>query len=86
MFHLDQFISQYVTKRPVSMFSADIEATRDALTAVLGEEALEPATQEAMQAQLDQIGAMMDTHGRFGTWRALTGFTTKMPSWPATMS
>lgn len=32
MFHLDQFISQYVTKRPVSMFSADIEANRDALT------------------------------------------------------
>ena len=31
MFHLDQFISQYVTKRPVSMFSADIEANRDAL-------------------------------------------------------
>ena len=28
MFHLDQFISQYVTKRPVSMFSADIEANR----------------------------------------------------------
>ena len=28
MFHLDQFISQYVTKRPVSMFSADIEATQ----------------------------------------------------------
>ena len=32
MFHLDQFISQYVTKRPVSMFSADIEANRDALS------------------------------------------------------
>lgn len=32
MFHLDQFISQYVTKRPVSMFSADMEANRDALS------------------------------------------------------
>ena len=34
---------------------------RDALVAVLGEEALEPATQEAIQAQVDQISAMMET-------------------------
>ena len=37
------------------------QETRDALVAVLGEEALEPATQDYIQAQLDQIGAMMDT-------------------------
>ena len=37
------------------------QETRDALTAVLGEEAFEPATQEALQAQIDQISAMMDT-------------------------
>ena len=34
--------------------------TKDALSAVLGEEALEPAAQEAIQTQVDQIGAMMD--------------------------
>ena len=34
---------------------------RDALVSLLGEEALEPATQEAIQAQIEQIGAMMDT-------------------------
>ena len=32
MFSLDQFISQHVTKRPVSMFKPDIDANRDALT------------------------------------------------------
>lgn len=32
MFNLDQFISQYVTKRPASMFFPDIEAHRDALS------------------------------------------------------
>ena len=37
------------------------QETRDALVAVLGEEALEPATQEAIQAQVDQISAMMET-------------------------
>ena len=37
------------------------QETRDALVAVLGEEALEPATQDYIQAQLDQISAMMDT-------------------------
>ena len=37
------------------------QETRDALVAVLGEEALEPATQDYIQAQLDQIGAMMET-------------------------
>ncbi len=37
------------------------QETRDALVAVLGEEALEPATQDYLQAQLDQISAMMDT-------------------------
>ena len=37
------------------------QETRDALVAVLGEEALEPAAQEVIQAQLDQISAMMDT-------------------------
>ncbi len=31
MFSLDQFINQYVTKRPTSMFYTDIEANRDAL-------------------------------------------------------
>ena len=31
MFNLDQFISEYVTKRPVSMFYPDIEAHRDVL-------------------------------------------------------
>ena len=34
---------------------------RDALVSVLGEEALEPATQEAIQAQIDQISSMMET-------------------------
>ena len=34
---------------------------RDALVSLLGEEALEPATQEAIQAQIEQIGAMMNT-------------------------
>ena len=37
------------------------QETRNALVAVLGEEALEPATQEAIQAQVDQISAMMET-------------------------
>lgn len=32
MFNLDQFINQYVTKRPASMFKPDIDANRDALT------------------------------------------------------
>lgn len=32
MFNLDQFISQYVTKRPSSMFYSDIEANRKALS------------------------------------------------------
>lgn len=32
MFNLDQFISQFVTKRPQSMFMADIEAHRDELS------------------------------------------------------
>lgn len=32
MFHLDKFIADSVTKRPVSMFAADIEANRDMLT------------------------------------------------------
>ena len=32
MFNLDNFISDYVTKRPVSMFSSDIEANKDTLT------------------------------------------------------
>ena len=36
------------------------QATKDALTAVLGEEALEPATQEAMEAEVAQIGIWMD--------------------------
>ena len=31
MFNLDQFISQYVTKRAISMFEADIEANKEAL-------------------------------------------------------
>lgn len=37
------------------------QETRDALTQVLGEDAFQPATQEAIQAQLDQISAMMDS-------------------------
>ena len=32
MFHINQFISQYVTRRPVSMFAADIEANRGILS------------------------------------------------------
>ena len=32
MFRLSQFINQYVTKRPTSMFKADIEANKDALS------------------------------------------------------
>lgn len=32
MFNLDKFISDFVTKRPVSMFAADIEANKDTLT------------------------------------------------------
>ncbi len=32
MFSLDQFINQYVTKRPTSMFYPDIKANQDALT------------------------------------------------------
>ena len=32
MFNLDKFISDSVTKRPVSMFAADIEANKDTLT------------------------------------------------------
>lgn len=32
MFNLERFISEYVTKRPVSMFYPDIEANRSALT------------------------------------------------------
>ena len=31
MFNLDRFISEYVTKRPVSMFLADIEKNRERL-------------------------------------------------------
>ncbi len=30
MFNLDKFISDYVTKRPVSMFAPDIEANKEA--------------------------------------------------------
>ena len=37
------------------------QETRDALTEVLGEDAFQPETQEAIQAQMDQIGAMMDS-------------------------
>ena len=36
------------------------QATKDALTAVLGEDALEPATQEALEAEVAQIGIWMD--------------------------
>ena len=32
MFNLDKFISDFVTKRPVSMFAADIEANKDTLS------------------------------------------------------
>ena len=32
MFNLDKFISDYVTKRPVSMFAKDIEGNKDVLT------------------------------------------------------
>ena len=32
MFHLDQFINQYVTKRNTSMFCPDIEKNRDELS------------------------------------------------------
>lgn len=32
MFNLEQFISQHVTKRPVSMFASDIEANKDTLS------------------------------------------------------
>ena len=32
MFNLDKFIADYVTKRPVSMFAADIEANKETLT------------------------------------------------------
>ncbi len=32
MFNLDQFVSQYVTKRPTSMFLSDIEANKDVLS------------------------------------------------------
>ena len=32
MFNLDKFISDFVTKRPVSMFAADIEANKETLT------------------------------------------------------
>lgn len=33
MFNLDKFIADSVTKRPVSMFAADIEANKETLTA-----------------------------------------------------
>lgn len=36
------------------------QATKDAITAVLGEDALKPATQEAMEAEVAQIGIWMD--------------------------
>ena len=32
MFNLDKFIADNVTKRPVSMFAADIEANKEKLT------------------------------------------------------
>ena len=32
MFSLDKFIASYVTKRPASMFTSDIEANREFLT------------------------------------------------------
>ena len=32
MFHLEQFISDYVTRRPVSMFEVDVENNRETLT------------------------------------------------------
>ena len=32
MFNLDKFIAESVTFRPVSMFAADIETNREALT------------------------------------------------------
>lgn len=37
------------------------QKTRDALTAVLGEDAFEPETQEAIQDQINQISGMMDS-------------------------
>ena len=41
MFRLDQFINQYVTKRPGSMFYPDLEAKRDALSrAIAGKSVL----------------------------------------------
>lgn len=40
MFNLDQFISQYVTKRSVSMFCPDIQANADALKAKIGNKTL----------------------------------------------
>ena len=55
------------------------QETRDALTEVLGEDAFQPATQEAIQAQLDQISAMMDSW-RPGTRRSSTRSMVKMPS------
>ena len=36
------------------------QATKDAITAVLGEDALKPATQEALEAEVAQIGIWMD--------------------------
>lgn len=32
MFNLSQFISTYVTRRPISMFAADIEANKERLS------------------------------------------------------
>ena len=58
-----EYQETYLASGLLMMLDVDTmdQETRDALVAVLGEEALEPATQDYIQAQLDQIGAMMDT-------------------------
>ena len=36
MFDLDRFISEYVTKRPISMFAKDIENHKEVLSEKIG--------------------------------------------------
>lgn len=38
MFNLDKFISDFVTKRPISMFAPDIEANKDTLSKEIKDE------------------------------------------------
>ena len=54
-------VSGFLIQKELEIIGGALANPKRPLVAVLGEEALEPATQEAIQAQVDQISAMMET-------------------------